>query len=162
LRPARQLGLGIRRVEVHVQVRQRINEILADHRFDDESSDPTKAEAIEGLIDEFGWEDVRDCMLDVLRDDHLEAHWRTAAHVFWGAVLDRRELPADELIAWLYHRFDPAGRTEDNDVWSITSKLKGVGYLSQYQPLQDPGVLHYLQAIRGKAERSAAADRPRE
>jgi hypothetical protein len=139
-------------VELHVQVRQRINEILADDRLDDESSDPTKAEVIEGLIDEFGWDAVRDCMLNILRDDQQEAHWRVAAHVFWGAVLDRRELQADELIAWLYHRFDPEGQTEDNEVWSITSKLKGVGYLSEYQPLRDPGVLHYLRAIRGEAE----------
>jgi hypothetical protein len=146
-------------IEVPVQVRQRINEILADDRLDDESSDPTKAEVIEGLIDEFGWEAVRDCTLDVLRDDRQETHWRTAVHVFWGAVLDRRGLPADELIAWLYHRFDPDGQAEDNDVWSITSKLKGVGYLSDYKPLQDPGVLHHLRAIRGQAEPGAAPDR---
>jgi hypothetical protein len=61
-------------------------------------------------------------------------------------------LPANELIAWLYHRFDPDGQTEDNEVWSITSKLKGVGYLSEYQPLCDPGVLRYLRTIRGYVE----------
>jgi hypothetical protein len=144
---------------VHVLVRQRISEILADDRLDDESSEKTKAEVIEGLIDELGWEAVRDCMLDVLRDDHQEAHWRTAAHVFWGAVLDRRELPGDELIAWLYHRFDPEGQTEDNEVWSMASKLKGVGYLSEYQPLCDAGVLHYLRAIRGQPDPGARLDR---
>jgi hypothetical protein len=133
-----------------VPVRERISEIFADDRLNDESSDPTRAEAIEALIGEFGWDDVRDCMLDVLRDDHQAGHWRTAAHVFWGAVLDRRELPADELIAWLYHRFDPEGLAEDNDAWSIASKLKGVGYLSDYAPLRDPGVLHHLRAIRGR------------
>lgn len=141
-----------------MQIRQRINEILADDRLDDESSELTKAEVIEGLIDEVGWEAVRGFMLDVLRDDHQQAHWRTAAHVFWGAVLDRRELPGDELIAWLYYRFDPEGRTEDNEIWSITSKLKAVEYLSEYQPLRDPGVLRHLRAIRGEAEGGAAAD----
>lgn len=145
-----------------MQVRQRINEILADDRLDDESSELTKVEVIEGLIDEVGWEAVRDCMLGVLRDDHREAHWRTAIDFFWGAVLDRRPLPADELIAWLYHRFDPEGQTEDNEVWSITSKLKGVGYLSGYQPLRDPGVLGHLRAIRGEVEQDAAANRPRD
>jgi hypothetical protein len=133
-----------------VQVRQRINEILGDDPLDEGSS--IKVEVIEGLIDEFGWETVRDCMLDILRDDHQEANWRTAAHFFWGAVLDERELPADELIAWLYYRFDPIGETEDNEVWSITSKLKGVGYLSEYHPLRDPAVLHYIKAIRDQAE----------
>jgi hypothetical protein len=139
-------------VAVHAQVRQRVDEILADNRLDDESSEPSRAEVIEALIDEFGWEPIRECMLDILRDNHQEVNWRTAAHVFWGAVLDRRELPVDELIAWLYHRFDPEGQTEDNEVWSITSKLKGVDYLSNYEPLRDPGILHYLRAIRGQTK----------
>jgi hypothetical protein len=71
-----------------VQARQRIDEVLADDRLDDESS---KVEAIEELVDDFGWEAVRDCMLDVLKDDHLRVHWRNAVHFFWGAVLDGRE-----------------------------------------------------------------------
>lgn len=64
-------------------------------------------------------------MLDVLRDDPQAGHWRTADHVFWGAVLDRQELAGDELVAWLYHRFDPDGLTEDNEVWSIASNFAG-------------------------------------
>jgi hypothetical protein len=131
-------------------IRTRTAEILADDRLDDESSDPTKPEAIEELIGRFGWEPVRECLFALLRDDDQAPHWRTAVQVFWGAVLDHRELPADELIAWLYYRFDPEGQAEDNDVWSITSKLKGVGYLSRYQPLRDPGVLRHLRAIRGQ------------
>lgn len=132
-----------------MEARDRIQAILAD---DDESSDSGKPEAIESLISDFGWEAVRDCMMDVLRDDCQARHWRTAAHVFWGAVLDGRELPADELIAWLYHRFDPDGRAEDNDVWSITSELRGVGYLSDYDPLQDPRVLQHLRVIRSRSQ----------
>ena len=134
-----------------MQVRGRIDAIFADERLNDESSEPTRAEAIEALIGEFGWEPVRDYMLDILRDDHRGRDWRAATHVFWGAVLDGRDLPADELIAWLYHRFDPEGRAEDNDAWSIASKLKGVGYLSDYHPLRDPAVLRHLAAIRGGA-----------
>jgi hypothetical protein len=135
-----------------MQVRERIDAILADDRLDDDSSEPTRMEAIEGLIGEYGWEAVRDCMLDLLRDDKRACHWRTAVHVFWGAVLDQRELPADELIAWLYHRFDPDGQAEDNEVWSITSKLRGVSYLSDYNPLQDAAVLQHLHAIRGRQQ----------
>ena len=69
---------------------------------------------------------------------------------FWGAVLDKRDLAADELIALLYHRFDPDGLAEDNEVWSIASKLKGVGYLSKFEPLRDPAVAEELQRIRGR------------
>lgn len=132
-----------------MELRRQIHDILADDRLNDESSEASKAEAIEALMERFGWGPVRDAMMEVLRDDRQEAHWRTAADVFWGAVLDQRELPADELIAWLYHRFDPDGQAEDNEVWSIASKLKGVEYLSKYEPLHDPGVAAALRAIRG-------------
>jgi hypothetical protein len=131
-----------------MDVGQRIHEILSDDRLDDEACDLSKTEAIEALIGQYGWEPVRDCMMGVLRDDTQRPHWRTAADVFWGAVLDKRELPADELIALLYHRFDPEGHAEDNEVWSITCKLKGVGYLSGYKPLHDPAVMELLGAIR--------------
>src|SRR5262249_34179136 len=112
-----------------MQLRERISAILADDRLADDGSEP-RGEAIASLISEYSRPAVRECIFDILRDDRQEPHWRTAAHVFWGAILDRRDVPADELIAWLYHRFDPSGQCEDNDVWGITSKLKGVGYLS--------------------------------
>jgi hypothetical protein len=133
-----------------MEVRQRIWEILGDERLDREGSAQSKAEAIESLIRLFGWEPVREFMMEVLRDDHQEPHWRIAADVFWGAVLDKRRLAADELIALLYLRFGPDGRAEDNEVWSIASKLKGVGYLSKYEPLLDPAVAEELQKIRGR------------
>ncbi len=133
-----------------MEICQRIREILADDRLNDESSEESKVETIESLIDCDGWVAVRDAMMDVLRDDNQEAHWRTAANVFWGAVLDKRELPTDELIAWLYHRFDPDGQAEDNEVWSIVSKLKGVGYLAKYEPFHDPGIVEVLRTIRGR------------
>jgi hypothetical protein len=133
-------------------VRERINAILTDGRLNDESSDPTRAGAIEDLIGSHGWEPVRECMMDVLRDDRQAQHWRAAAHVFWGAVLDRRELPADEVVAWLWHRFCPEGQAQDDDIWGIVSKLKGVGYLSDYDPRRDPAVRPYLEAIRRRGE----------
>lgn len=129
-------------------VQQRVDEILADERFDEESASISRTEAIEALINEFGWESVRESMFDLLRDDSRAKDWREALHVFWGAVLDGRALPKDKLVAWLYYRFDPDGKAEDNEVWSITSKLKGKGYLSKYKPLEDPNVLKHLQAIR--------------
>jgi hypothetical protein len=35
----------------------------------------------------------------------------------------------------------------DNLVWSIISKLKGVGYQSDYDPLQDPDVLREMKRL---------------
>ena len=65
-----------------------------------------------------------------------------------GAALDGRQIQINKLIALLHHRFDPRGDAEDNLVWSITCKLKNVGYLSDYEPLNDPGVKEELKAIR--------------
>jgi hypothetical protein len=35
-----------------------------------------------------------------------------------------------------------------NLAWSITCKLKGLDYMSEYDPLRDPAVLHELEALR--------------
>ena len=126
-----------------------IAEILADDWLDDESVEITKVDEIESLIEDVGWPAVRECLLEVLRDDGQSRNWRTAADAFWGAVLDRRDLPTDELIALLHHRFDPTGLVEDDLVWSIVSKLKGIDYLSDYEPLRDPGVIEELRKVRG-------------
>lgn len=129
---------------------ERIPAIL-DGASHDEETEIAKTDAIKALISGEGWAAVCECLFDLLRDDHAAAHWRVVMHVFWGAVLDRRALPVDELIAWLYHRFDPDGNAEDNEVWSITSKLKNVGYLSAYKPLLDPAVQEHLRVIRSQA-----------
>jgi hypothetical protein len=126
-----------------------INAVLADDALDDDSSDDSKCERIERLIGVVGWAAVRDNILAILADaGRRRRDHEVAAEVLWGAVLDGREMPADRVIALLYNRFDPRGDTEDNLVWSIASKLKGLDYLSEYQPLQDPGVQAELAAIR--------------
>jgi hypothetical protein len=71
-----------------------------------------------------------------------------AAEVLWGAVLDRREIPADRIIALLCYRLSPPDEYEDNLVWSITSELRGIDYLSDYNPYHDPLIQRELEAIR--------------
>lgn len=63
---------------------------------------------------------------------------------FGGAVLDKRGLEKDRIIALLYHRL---GATEHNLVWSITAKLKDVGYLSEYNPFDDQGVITEMRTL---------------
>ena len=108
-----------------------------------------QCEAIECLIPQLGWHSVRAAMIDVLAAERPRVDHQVAMEVFWGAVLDKREMPENRIIALLYHRFDPRSDSEDNLVWSITSKLKGVDYLSEYEPLHDPGVKAELAALRG-------------
>jgi hypothetical protein len=121
---------------------------LEQFLMDCETNEDVPEDAINVLVNRFGWESVQEGLFQVLEDNHQAIHWRTVAVVFWGAVLDGRQIQANKLVALLYHRFDPNGNAEDNLVWSITSKLKGVGYLSDCDPLNDPGVIEELKAIQ--------------
>jgi hypothetical protein len=99
--------------------------------------------ALRELIGRLGWESVQESLLQVLQAPEQAAHWPTVAAVFWSAVLDGRPIRADKLIALLYHRL---GDAEENLIWSITTNLKDVGYLSDYQPSNDPAVLSHATA----------------
>jgi hypothetical protein len=115
----------------------------------DSKEDVSQCEAIEKLIPKLGWHAIRSAMIEVLATARPRAEYQVAMEVIWGAVCDKREMPEDRIIALLYHRFDPHGNSEDNLVWSITCRLKKVGYMSEYSPFEDPGVKAELAAIRG-------------
>ena len=63
---------------------------------------------------------------------------------FGPYVLDR-PMPVNQVIGLLYRRLieDVPAQYEldENLVWSITRSLKGVDYLSDYEPLQDPAII---------------------
>jgi hypothetical protein len=124
-----------------------VEKILADVALDEDfdSRDSSRVEELMKLIDDFGWEVLESEMLGLLAASHNYDHWKVAAGVFWNAVLDQRPLHADRLIAHLCWRFT----AEDNLAWSITCKLKGVAYASDYDPRQDPAVRAALDALRG-------------
>lgn len=127
-----------------------LDAILANDSLDDESSRESKCERIEQLVSARSWPTVLIALLDILSTDRRTRDYQVAAEVIWGAVLDGRPLPANRVIALLYHRFDPSGRAENNLVWSITSKLKGVDYLSEYNPLNDCEIQAELAKIKAR------------
>jgi hypothetical protein len=128
--------------------RDRIRAILSDHRFDALRVDYLQVEAIEHLIPQLGWAAVRDGILGALAEERATDDYETLARVIWGAVLDKREVPADRVIALLYHRLSPESDYGHNLVWSITCNLRGVSYLSEYRPLQDPVVRKEMSAVQ--------------
>ena len=105
--------------------------------------DEGKYECIEKLIDVWGWNEVQNVLISILMDNGRRAmDWYVITQVFWGAVLDQRTIDKNTVIALLYHRVpNDNGSDENNLVWSITSKLKGVGYLSEYNPMNDPIII---------------------
>ena len=123
-----------------------LNLILASPEGAD--ADPSRAERVEGLIETVGWGPISAALDQVLEDSRRPlAHYEVVAEVLWGAVLDRRALDADRVIAQLLHRLEPADAAENNLVWSIAAKLKGEAYLSEYQPREDPGVARHLRRL---------------
>lgn len=128
---------------------EQIISILNDPSLDNDSEELSKAETIETLIDKHGWAEIQFCLLQILHDEPSHSYWRTVAEVIYGAVLDERDLPADKIIALLYYRLPSKASDEDeNLVWSITHKLKKVGYLSEYDPLNDPNVQREMANLR--------------
>lgn len=124
-----------------------VERVLADGSLDEEGDqrDSSRVEELMKLAAQFGWPALEAEMLGILAASRNEDHWNVAAGVFWSAVLERQPIHADRLIAHLCWRF-PA---DHNLAWSITSKLKGVAYLSDYEPRQDPAVVAALDALRG-------------
>jgi hypothetical protein len=125
---------------------EKVAAILADTALDseDDPRDSSRVEELQKLVPMIGWAALETEMLARLAADDDQDHWQVAAGVFWEAVLDRRVLEVDRIIAHLYFQFP----SEDNLAWSITTKLKHLDYLSEYDPLQDPGVLAELGALR--------------
>ncbi len=74
----------------------------------------------------------------------------SAAHTAAGniRVLDGRDTAADEVIALVYYHLPPDGDLgESNLARSIASKVRGLDYLSKYDPLEDLDVRRYLPTV---------------
>jgi hypothetical protein len=128
----------------------RVVAILDDPALDEAEDTGSKAECIEALIEEHGWDALLACLCGLLHRGNETTDWLAIADVFWGATLDKRPMPADAVIALLYGRFQRAGVCDEhsgNLLWSITSRLKGVGYLSDYEPLHDSGVRSQMETF---------------
>jgi hypothetical protein len=124
--------------------------LLEECRLDDESSKESPEKKIDELITREGWEVVRSSVFRILSDKSLSDLWHEAAVVLWGAVLHKMALDANFTIALLYRCLQQNPEIEENLVWSITNKLKHVGYLSRYDPLKDPEVIRHMQKLNDR------------
>jgi hypothetical protein len=138
-----------------------VHHVLATASENEE--EPSACELIEALIDEHGWPAVRDEMLSVLRSHERLKDWHAAAEVILRATLDGRELVADDVIAHVYYRLPEESSPESLDchnlAWSIASRLKGVDYFSDYDPLGDEGVQRVLERLEGRERGTAPVKR---
>lgn len=110
-----------------------------------EGDTPDLEELADEAIRRLGWPSVRDAIFEALEANN-SALWHPAAALLWGAVLDKRDMNANRAIALVYFRLD-APDQDQNLAWSIASKLKGAGYLSEYNPRTDPDIEPELRRL---------------
>ena len=128
-----------------------INSILENDSLDSGDIDSDKCEHIENLIPLYGWKAVQKNLLDILSQEKREIRdYEVVAEVFWGAVLDRRNIAStNKVIALLYHRLPNDKNSDENNLaWSIACKLKKVDYLSDYNPMNDSEIIEELNLLR--------------
>ncbi|MFT5322529.1 MAG: hypothetical protein ACI8P0_000364 [Planctomycetaceae bacterium] len=139
-------------------VHQRLIALLSDSRFDDETVDDDLNDAVTSLATDVGWQPVLNAMLDILRNNSLTLHWYDVVACLFRCDCHELPLPCERsyLTALLYDclRLKPDlgidGRDlddTDNLVWSIVHNLKGVSYMSDYNPKTDKDVLQH-QIVR--------------
>ena len=130
-----------------------MNELQALIAKEDEDEDFDLLEAVLECSSTNGWPSVvRDAMA-ILEDTRSKNRWRQAANVLYWAASRTRDWPCPPMkaVAQLYEcliehpGFGGVGIDDaENLVWSVAKELKGIDYLSDWQPLDDPEVRQYL------------------
>ncbi len=125
--------------------------ILKDDTLDDEAVERGKVELIEERLSLANWPEVFNWLIRLLTSSRRLLDQRVAMAVLWGATLDKRAMDPNLTSAVLTHLFLSAPMVDENDqnlAWSIVTKLKGKGYLSNYDPQRDPDVQKALLSIQ--------------
>lgn len=134
-----------------MNIEQEIKKILSDSEIDNnEKSDNTRCDLIEALIPKYSWNIIQEKLITILLDDEQSIDsWTVVAEVIWGALLDKRQIKKNKIIALLYYRLNrnPDQPYSNNLLWSITSKLKNTGYLSDYNPWKDQEVIEEIKKL---------------
>ena len=139
-----------------MDIKSQIYNIFANDALAADDGESSKCEEIENLISVYGWDFVQTTLLQMLDNPQLDvSEYDVIAQVFWGAVLDKRDIDKNKTIALLYKRLPPVSEVGesycehlDNLIWSITHRLKSVGYLSEYDPLKDPDILEEMSKYK--------------
>jgi hypothetical protein len=114
----------------------------ADEEFD-------LMEAVTELSAQTGWAGILVDALGVLQDVSLAQYWYDAASIIYWGISRTDELPVPKMaviarLYWCLIKYPSFGDDGENLVWSIASQIKGVGYLSEWDPMTDPEVRKYL------------------
>ena len=135
-------------------------ELLIDYDQSVGEDDPFELdEEVYQLAERIGWTSVFDEAVELLKDCEKKDKWYLSASVFCWAADDKIQIPFDWqfIVALLYgclEIYPNFGEQDPGDgenlAWSTAHVLKGVGYLSEWDPMKDPEILDILGTIQWK------------
>ncbi len=108
------------------------------------------------LAGSVGWEPLLANAFALLNNPAQKGFWHAAILVIYWSLSSQPTLPCtlDECIARLYVCLEQSPELAEHDgenlVWSIVHHLKGVSYLSDWDPYKDPVVLKHMERYRQK------------
>lgn len=136
-----------------MNLESRLNTIFEDPRLDAENVENSKSQIIYSLVPEITWENLLPILIKMLKNRSKKRYWNTITEVLYYASNDNRPMPINEIIALLFVcSAEKDGIQDGNLVWSITHKLKGVSYSSDYEPVNDPAVWILIQEFSNKMQ----------
>lgn len=116
--------------------------------FEAEWADPDHFElyeSVEALAQRAGWEAVLTEAMGILADAGSRRFWHQAiCVVYWSSPDHLGAFMADhpmDCVARLYLCLERHPELDENLIWSIACRLKGVDYLSSWNPLLDRDVV---------------------
>ena len=111
--------------------------------------------AVESRSQTEGWTQVIAECLSILSDRTMMELWEAAVRIiFWATSRSPiYPVPPMAIVARLYWCLENisdeiVNAVDDNLIWTISKDLKGVQYLSEWDPQRDPEVLVFLEEMR--------------
>jgi len=93
------------------------------------------------------WEEIRAGLLDILYENDQSLWHETVLYIYYfqGRGYKYEET---KTIALLYSCLILSDELDDNLIWTITKDIKGVSYLSGYDPFRDQTVVEEMEKIK--------------
>ena len=111
-------------------------------------------EELRRLAGSVGWEPLLADAFAILNSQAQKGFWYQAILVFFWSLSSQPTLPCtlEECIARLYVCLEQSPELDEHDsenlIWSIVHHLKGISYLSDWDPYKDPRVWKHMERYR--------------
>jgi hypothetical protein len=134
-----------------------MNVLLPFFVREDQDEEFDLLEEVRRIAGHDGWEPLLSEALAILGNREQANYWYPAICVIYWSLSSQPALPCslEECIARLYVCLEQwpihDERDADNLVWSTVTSLKGVSYLSEWDPYKDPSVCQHMARYRQEA-----------